>query len=364
MRHRNPGTARTPRAAAEPGGAARHRRRRPVLLLRRRLRGHARALPSAARGDLIRGSIELREEPHADRADRGPALRCRLAHLSFLKITTDDGVVGWSEYNESYGSRGLTAVIRKLAERLIGSTRARSSGSRQCSTRSPARRRAGCPAGDRRARERAGRPQGARARRAGRRAARRPGARPAAALLVALRLLPPRPRRDDGHAAGALARRPPGARPRGARAGLQRAQDQHLPLRPRRALHAPAGLRPQRRLAGAERRPPHPAHHRRPDGGVPRRRRRRGRPAARPQLQLQDRGLSRGGARDRALRPDVAGDRLLRPAGAGADPPRRAHADRVLQVAVRPPPVPAVPRRPGDGRRDRRRALERHPREA
>jgi L-alanine-DL-glutamate epimerase-like enolase superfamily enzyme len=39
---------------------------------------------------------------------------------SFLKVTTDDGVVGWSEYNESYGSRGLTAVIRKLGERLIG----------------------------------------------------------------------------------------------------------------------------------------------------------------------------------------------------------------------------------------------------
>jgi galactonate dehydratase len=39
---------------------------------------------------------------------------------SFLKITTDDGVVGWSEYNESYGSQGLSAVIRKLAERLIG----------------------------------------------------------------------------------------------------------------------------------------------------------------------------------------------------------------------------------------------------
>ena len=39
---------------------------------------------------------------------------------SFLKITTDDGVIGWSEYNESYGSRGLTAVIRKLAEHLLG----------------------------------------------------------------------------------------------------------------------------------------------------------------------------------------------------------------------------------------------------
>jgi L-alanine-DL-glutamate epimerase-like enolase superfamily enzyme len=39
---------------------------------------------------------------------------------SFLKITTDDGVIGWSEYNESYGSRGLSAVIRKLAEHLVG----------------------------------------------------------------------------------------------------------------------------------------------------------------------------------------------------------------------------------------------------
>jgi galactonate dehydratase len=39
---------------------------------------------------------------------------------SFLKVTTDDGVVGWSEYNESYGSQGLSAVIQKLAERLIG----------------------------------------------------------------------------------------------------------------------------------------------------------------------------------------------------------------------------------------------------
>jgi len=39
---------------------------------------------------------------------------------SFLKITTEDGAVGWSEYNESYGAKGLTAVIRGLAERLLG----------------------------------------------------------------------------------------------------------------------------------------------------------------------------------------------------------------------------------------------------
>jgi L-alanine-DL-glutamate epimerase-like enolase superfamily enzyme len=40
--------------------------------------------------------------------------------FSFLKIETDAGLVGWSEYNESYGSKGLTAVIMKLAEGLIG----------------------------------------------------------------------------------------------------------------------------------------------------------------------------------------------------------------------------------------------------
>jgi L-alanine-DL-glutamate epimerase-like enolase superfamily enzyme len=40
--------------------------------------------------------------------------------FSFLKVTTDDGIVGWSEYNESYGSKGLTAIIRALGDRLIG----------------------------------------------------------------------------------------------------------------------------------------------------------------------------------------------------------------------------------------------------
>ena len=40
--------------------------------------------------------------------------------FSFLKITTDDGIVGWSEYTEADGSRGLTSVIHGMAEALIG----------------------------------------------------------------------------------------------------------------------------------------------------------------------------------------------------------------------------------------------------
>jgi len=40
--------------------------------------------------------------------------------FSFLKVTTDDGLAGFSEYNESYGSAGLTAVIRGLAELVVG----------------------------------------------------------------------------------------------------------------------------------------------------------------------------------------------------------------------------------------------------
>src|SRR6266403_2868795 len=40
--------------------------------------------------------------------------------FSFLKITTDDGIVGWSEYNESFGSPGLSSVIEALMTSVIG----------------------------------------------------------------------------------------------------------------------------------------------------------------------------------------------------------------------------------------------------
>jgi galactonate dehydratase len=40
--------------------------------------------------------------------------------FSFLKVTTDDGLVGWSEYTEGDGSRGITSIIHGMAEALIG----------------------------------------------------------------------------------------------------------------------------------------------------------------------------------------------------------------------------------------------------
>ena len=40
--------------------------------------------------------------------------------FSFLKITTDEGLIGWSEYNESFGSAGLSQVIEALSPLVIG----------------------------------------------------------------------------------------------------------------------------------------------------------------------------------------------------------------------------------------------------
>ena len=40
--------------------------------------------------------------------------------FSFLKITTDQGIDGWSEFSESFGSAGLSDVIRAISPVLIG----------------------------------------------------------------------------------------------------------------------------------------------------------------------------------------------------------------------------------------------------
>src|SRR5262245_2533285 len=41
--------------------------------------------------------------------------------LSYLKVTTDEGIIGWSEFSEGMAGIALTMVIRNLAPRLIGS---------------------------------------------------------------------------------------------------------------------------------------------------------------------------------------------------------------------------------------------------
>ena len=38
----------------------------------------------------------------------------------FVKLTTDDGAVGWSEFDEGFGSPGVAAIIERLKSRVIG----------------------------------------------------------------------------------------------------------------------------------------------------------------------------------------------------------------------------------------------------
>jgi L-alanine-DL-glutamate epimerase-like enolase superfamily enzyme len=55
--------------------------------------------------------IERIETLHADGIWR---------NFDFVKLVTDTGVVGWSEYNEHFGGAGVTAAIRAYAAQLIG----------------------------------------------------------------------------------------------------------------------------------------------------------------------------------------------------------------------------------------------------
>ena len=41
-------------------------------------------------------------------------------NFDFVKISTDEGLVGWSEYNEAFGGVGLTSLIENLAPLLVG----------------------------------------------------------------------------------------------------------------------------------------------------------------------------------------------------------------------------------------------------
>src|SRR6516164_4605243 len=78
----------------------------------------------AAIGHRVRSAlgtgIQARED--AMRITKIEDLHCNAGwrDFSFLKISTDEDVTGWSEFMESYGSEGLAGVIRKLGGRLIG----------------------------------------------------------------------------------------------------------------------------------------------------------------------------------------------------------------------------------------------------
>jgi L-alanine-DL-glutamate epimerase-like enolase superfamily enzyme len=51
------------------------------------------------------------ETLHADAGGRA---------FDFLKVTADSGLVGWSEFNESFGGVGVSAAIERLAPALVG----------------------------------------------------------------------------------------------------------------------------------------------------------------------------------------------------------------------------------------------------
>ena len=38
----------------------------------------------------------------------------------FVKLTTEDGAIGWSEYDEGFGSPGVSAAIERLSARVVG----------------------------------------------------------------------------------------------------------------------------------------------------------------------------------------------------------------------------------------------------
>src|SRR5262252_5885775 len=38
----------------------------------------------------------------------------------FVKVTTEDGVIGWSEYDEGFGAPGVSAAIQRLSTRVVG----------------------------------------------------------------------------------------------------------------------------------------------------------------------------------------------------------------------------------------------------
>ena len=111
-------------------------------------------------------------------------------NFSFLKLSTDEGLVGWAEYNEGYGAGGVSEIVHRFAPLVTGMD-PREVGKIGAMLRASTRMAAGglnhqAIAADR---ERLPRRQGEGARRAGLCAVRRTVPPAARALLVALREL-------------------------------------------------------------------------------------------------------------------------------------------------------------------------------
>ena len=141
----------------------------------------------------------------------------------FVKATTDDGLVGWAEITDSHGSpRGLAGIVEDLAPLVVGRDPRpveRIYWDLYRRTRqSPGSVIAKALAADR---ERAARPEGEGARRAGLRALRRADARHDPAVLVALRDDARAGVGGDRDAEARLLRRRDRARARGRRARLR-----------------------------------------------------------------------------------------------------------------------------------------------
>ena len=76
-------------------------RSRPVLAMPSRNADHRRALMRVAGLEILRCDAGWR-------------------NYHFLKLATDEGIVGWSEFDEGFGSPGVGALIERLAGRVVG----------------------------------------------------------------------------------------------------------------------------------------------------------------------------------------------------------------------------------------------------